>query len=115
MNANPVWSTACPDWERRIVARQSLITFDPLFPDEAEAALEVFKALRVVDLPKVYIEATDSYEHPTFGEVSEEWVFDFVRAVFGAYDASNAKRLIEEFFCWSARRMESQPLSPGLC
>lgn len=81
------WTTACPDWERRIVARESLIPCPPLFPDEASDALEVFHALRMVDAPG----------SPTMGEVSKPWVSDFVASIFGSYDPESGRRLIQEF------------------
>lgn len=81
------WSTACPDWEERIVAGQSLVPIPPLFPDEAQAGLEVMRQLRIVDAPG----------SPTIGEACAPWVSDFAGAVFGSYNPDTGRREIKEF------------------
>lgn len=68
--------------------------FDPLFPDEAEAALSIFRDLRIVDAPG----------RPTMAEACLPWAFDLPQALFGAYDASTGRRLIRFFFEFVAKK-----------
>lgn len=82
------WSTACLDWEDRIVAGQSLLPCPPLFPEEAEAALDVFRDLPIVDVPG----------KPSFGDISRDWVYDLPSAIFGAYNPETGRREINTFF-----------------
>lgn len=105
--ADPAWTTACPDWERRIVAGEQLIPFGPLFPSEADEALAYFKALRIADLGTV-----DS--SPTMGEVSRPWVLGFVASIFGAYDPGSGRRLIREWMLLISKKNGKSTIAAGV-
>lgn len=97
------WSTACPDWARRLVARQSIIP-PPIYPSQAAQALDIFKALRVVDLPG----------KPTFGECGEQFVFDFVAAIFGAFECETRQQLIREFYMLISKKNAKSTTAAGI-
>nr|WP_288454602.1 terminase large subunit [uncultured Pseudomonas sp.] len=97
------WSTACPDWADRLVAGQSIIPA-PIYPEQAQQALDIFKQLRVVDLPG----------KPTFGECSDDWVFDFVAAVFGAYDGETGQQLIREYMMLISKKNTKSTVAAGI-
>lgn len=96
-------STACLDWADRLKTGRSIIP-PPIFPDQAEQALAVFKALKIVDAPG----------SPTFGESCAEWVFDFVRCIFGAYDPDSGRRLITEFFLCIPKKNSKSTIAAGI-
>lgn len=97
------WTTACPDWAGRLRARESIIP-PPLFPAEAERALEVFKALRIVDAPG----------SPTFGAACDQWVFDLVASIFGAYDPDSGRRMITEWFVLIPKKNSKSTIAAGI-
>ncbi|WP_430228012.1 terminase large subunit [Paraburkholderia tropica] len=97
------WSTACPDWPERLRSGRSIIP-PPIFPEQAELALNVFKQLKIVDAPG----------SPTFGEASAQWVFDLVASIFGAYDANSGRRLITEWFVCIPKKNSKSTLAAGI-
>ncbi len=96
-------STSCPDWERRILAGESLIP-PPIYPSEAASALEVFKMLRVADAPGC----------PTMGEACKPWIFDFVSSVFGAYNEETGRREVSEWLLSVAKKNFKSGLAAGI-
>lgn len=100
----PDWTTACPDWEERIVAKQSLMPCKPLFPDVADIALRIFNELILVDV----------MDSPKMGEVTLPWVLEFVAAIFGSYNPETKRRLIREFFLLISKKNTKSTIAAGI-
>jgi phage terminase large subunit-like protein len=92
-----------PDWAERLTSGRSIIQ-PPIFPDQAERALEIFKELKIVDAPG----------SPTFGESCAPWVFDLVRSVFGAYDEESGRRLVTEWFILVPKKNSKSTIAAGI-
>lgn len=99
----PQWTTACLDWEERLVKRQPIIP-PPIYAEQAEQALSIFKELRISDLPG----------KPTFGECTEQWVFDYVKAIFGGYEAETGKQLIREYGLLISKKNTKSTIAAGI-
>lgn len=98
------YSTSCLDWERRVIAGESLITFPPLFPAPAAAGLSVFKSLHLKDVPGC----------PTYGQVGRQWQFDFVSSIFGSYNPETSRRLIREYFLMVAKKNDKSGMAAAI-
>lgn len=97
------WTTSCIDWADRLRQGKSIIP-PPIFPEQAEQALAIFKQLKIVDAPG----------SPTFGESCAEWVFDLVRSIFGAYDPDSGRRLITEWFILIPKKNSKSTIAAGI-
>lgn len=100
----PVWTTALPDWERRIVAGESLVPVSPLFPAQADYAMGMMRELRLRDV----------MGSPTMGDVCRPWITDFAAAVFGAFDPNSQRRLIREFMLLISKKNGKSTTAAGI-
>lgn len=98
------WKTSCLDWERRIVARESLIPCGPLFPEIAEEAWAIFGGLKLVDVAG----------QPLLDEASLPWIRDLVKAIFGATDPETARQLINEIFIMVSKKNAKSTIAAGI-
>ena len=98
-----VLQTSCLDWAERIKSGRSIIP-PPIFKDQAEQALKIFKELKIVDAPG----------SPTFGDACAEWVFDLVASIFGAYDKDSGRRLITEWFVCLPKKNSKSTIAAGV-
>lgn len=83
-----MWDTSCLDWKERLLSGRHLVPTLPLFAAEAARALRVFKRLKIPDVIGT----------PTLAEACGEWFFPIVEALFGSYDVSTNRRMIQELF-----------------
>lgn len=97
------WTTACPDWERRIVAGESLIVSPPLFPDVADQAWDICSGFIL----------TDVTGHPTIGQVARPWLRDLVRTIFGS-ESPEGRRLINEYFLMVSKKNAKSTIAAAI-
>ncbi|WP_420325474.1 terminase large subunit [Mameliella sp.] len=105
MNAQPSeWSTACPDWQDRLMAGESIFPDLPLNERSAAKALALFKRFRMPDMP----------EKPRFAEICSSWQFELVEALFGSYDPATRSRAISEFFVLVPKKNGKTPTAAAI-
>ncbi|MFM0330663.1 terminase large subunit [Paraburkholderia strydomiana] len=97
------WKTSCLDWADRLKRGESIIP-PPIFHEQADQALAIFKQLKIVDAPG----------SPTFGESCAQWVFDLVASIFGAYDPESGRRLITEWFICLPKKNSKSTIAAGI-
>lgn len=97
------WTTSCPDWERRIVAGESLIVSPPLYPSVADEAWEICSSFIL----------TDVAGHPTIGQVARPWLRDLVRTIFGS-ESPEGRRLINEYFLMVSKKNAKSTIAAAI-
>jgi phage terminase large subunit-like protein len=80
------WDLSCQNWAERIRAGRPLIPSLPLFRENADRGLAVFKKLRLADVPG----------NPLLRDACGQWFFDIVEVLHGSLDPATGERLVRE-------------------
>lgn len=112
----PTWTTACPDWEERILQGRSLMPCGPIFPDQARIGLEVFNSLRAVGVPNplAEVDETGRAVSPTYAQVCRPWITEIAEVIHGAYDVETGERLIREVLLKVPKKNWKSGIAAGL-
>lgn len=102
----PQWTTACVDWQTRIVNAETMTPCAPLFPTAAAHGMRIFDALQMVSA------------NMTFGE-TRPWVREFAASIFGAYcdvkgHPDEGRRLIRTFFMLISKKNGKSETAAGI-
>jgi phage terminase large subunit-like protein len=98
------WDTACPDWAERLANGQPIVPIKLPCPERAARAIKIFKRLRLLDVPG----------SPRLGEICAPWVFQFVAAMFGAYDTIEQRQIAREAFLLIAKKNSKSSIAAGI-
>jgi phage terminase large subunit-like protein len=102
----PTWTTACPDWQERIVNDQTMTPCAPLFPTAAAKGMAIFDELNIVDAGI------------KFGQC-RPWFREFAEQLYGAYcdvpgHPDEGRRLIRTFFMLIPKKNAKSTLAAGI-
>lgn len=98
------WDLSCPDWKVRLREGTSLVPPLPLDMKRADRAVQIFKMLRIPDVPG----------KPTFAEAANPFIFDIVAAMFGAFDPATAERMIRGYFILEPKKNAKTTYGAGI-
>jgi phage terminase large subunit-like protein len=96
-------STACPDWEQRLIDGRSLVPMLDLDVAEGARAARWFDRLRLPDV----------IGQPLIGDVVGDWYRDALRALFGSYDKATGVRRIATVHMILPKKQGKTTLSGG--
>ncbi len=96
-------STACPDWQERLLRRQALVPDLDLDEAEADRAVRIFNRLKLPDV----------IDTPRIGDAVGSWYRDAVRALFGSYDPETKIRRIATVHFIVPKKQGKTTLSGG--
>lgn len=102
----PLWTTALPDWEKRLLSGGSLLPVGPLFPNGRiyQQSMRIFNELHLVDV----------IGRPTIEEACRPWIKDFSSVVFGSLNEETGRRLIRYFMLHVSKKNSKSTIAAGI-
>jgi phage terminase large subunit-like protein len=97
------YTTACPDWERRLVNREPIIVSPPLYPDVAEQAWEIFGGFKLIDVN----------DGAYLRDICPPWIEQLVKVIFGA-ESPEGRRQINEFLLMVSKKNAKSTVAAGI-